>query len=75
MSSNRSVKVIKAQFVGQDGSLRFIKDKVYTLLVKTDPVHRIYIEDIECGCRKCNYSSIVLFMENWDNIKTKLNLR
>lgn len=67
----KTVKLIEAKFIGLDGSCGFEANKVYKLLLKVDSMKRVYIEDIECGCRYCNYTNTILFLQYWDNIKTK----
>lgn len=74
MSDNiRTVKVVEAKFIGTNGSCGFEKGKTYKLITKVDSMKRLYIEDIDCGCRHCNYTSTIPFFMNWDNIKTQLN--
>lgn len=70
------VFLIKATFIGQDGSMGFKKDTEYVLTLKyAYPATQtgIIIQQYNSGFLWCEYSSIFTFMENWTNIKTEPN--
>lgn len=56
---------VKAVFKGQDGSLGYKTNMEYTLRIKEHVL--IIIERLD-GEGKCEYGTIVSFLDNWDNI-------
>ena len=64
------MKTIKAIFIGVDGSLDYVNGKEYTLIIGTSENWNILINRTDGG-GVCEYQSIVSFLKNWDNIKTR----
>lgn len=62
------MKTIKAIFKGADNSLGYKTDKEYTLIIHHKIDSFILIEDVK-GSRRCEYSSILTFLDNWDDIR------
>jgi hypothetical protein len=60
-------KKVNAIFKGKNGSCGYETNKEYTLIIKHQNNSEIQIERfLGGGC--CEYSSMVSFLENWDNI-------
>ena len=64
------MKTIKATFIGIDGSLGYVNGKEYTLIIGTSENWNILINRTDGG-GVWEYRSIVSFLHDWDNIKTK----
>ena len=63
----KNVKV-KAVFKGFDGSCGYKTNQEYTLVISHKFEHYIQIENCK-GRGYCEYGSILVFLENWDNIQ------
>lgn len=59
---------VKAIFKGTDGSLGYKHNMEYVLKIKILEDKSINIET-EQGNNKCDYSSFIRFMDNWDCIR------
>lgn len=65
-------KIVKAVFIGEDGSLNYEKDKQYTLKIEHSQINRkIWATDMFGEGKECIYESVVAFLNNWTEIKTK----
>lgn len=53
-------KLIKAKFIGANGSLGYETNKTYNLLIKGT----IIVREVDLMGR-CEYSSIEAFLDNW----------
>lgn len=63
-------KKIKAIFRGQDGSCGYKTGKEYLLVIRHPKKGNIIIQK-EIGITgECEYSSVIAFLNNWDNIVT-----
>jgi hypothetical protein len=60
-------RFVKAKFQGCDNSLGFKNNQEYTLTVRHQGGLNILIET-EDG-KRCEYQSIISFMDNWNNIQ------
>jgi len=60
--NEKKMKLVRAVFTGQNGSCGFETGKVYELGVREENnlIH------IESGNLKCEYSTIITFLSNWD---------
>ena len=63
-----NMKKVKAIFRGQDGSCGFQTGREYTLLIHHSAGTLVRIED-ESGSHRCDYSNMMTFLDNWDNIR------
>lgn len=64
------MKTIRAIFKGRNGSFGFQSGKEYTLEISEYRFDRgIMIKDINRKDGDCEYSGIIAFLKNWDNIK------
>lgn len=64
-------KVIKAVFIGHDGSLGYSRGKEYLLIIHQKKSNgNICIMRKETKDGECEYSSLVNFLNNWDNINS-----
>lgn len=71
MINQLEMKLIKAIFNGKNESCGYDTGKEYTLMVFQN-IHTIRIENKYASSRGdgyCEYSSIISFFENWDNIR------
>jgi hypothetical protein len=59
---------IKAIFKGADDSLGYKFNMEYDLIIRNNSAGMIIIEKEEGG-GWCAYSSIITFLENWNNIR------
>lgn len=60
-------QTIKATFTGKNGSLGYVTGKTY--LFRVSQAENIRIEPISTtNVEKCEYESIIAFLNNWDNI-------
>lgn len=64
------VKLITANFDGEDGSLGYGLGKEYKLRLKCLNSGRIRVEDLDRPNGTCTYANMVKFLDNWTNIKT-----
>jgi hypothetical protein len=55
--------IVLAKFIGENGSMGYIKNKQYLLRVSNDNT----ITRLD-GTGKCQYESVVAFLNNWSNI-------
>ncbi len=60
---------VKAIFKGQDGSLDYKHNMEYKLTITLDEEKNINIERFDDGYGQCGYSSMLTFLDNWDNIR------
>lgn len=61
---------IKATFTGTNGSLGYVTGKEYDLvLAQFVGNQKIHIHLYENGKQPCEYSNVITFLENWNNIK------
>lgn len=60
---------IKAVFRGSDGSRGFKTNYEYDLFVSHNINSNIKIESLYDYTLKCEYSSIITFLENWDMVR------
>jgi len=69
------MKNINAKFVGQDGSIEFKKEECYNLQLKEISRREgggIRITTTSSNKQlSCDYQSIISFLENWTEIKTR----
>ncbi len=61
---------ITAKFIGKDDSLGYKKDKKYKLNITHYPDKHITIRRYDDGLGVCEYTSVLTFLDNWDNIKS-----
>ena len=61
-------KKITATFKGQDGSLGYKTGKEYKLDISHQHGENISISDESDSAENCEYSSVITFLNNWDNI-------
>ena len=59
---------IKATFKGKDGSCGFFAGKEYDLEITQ--LYRL-ISVLGGDNRYCDYETVISFLNNWDNIKTR----
>lgn len=59
---------VKAIFRGADNSCGYKTNSEYTLIIRHKIETQIQIENVNGG-GFCEYSSMVSFLENWDNIR------
>ncbi len=60
-------KIVYATFIGRDGSCGFKNGYQYKLTIQSFVGDRIIIRE-EKDSKKCGYSNIFKFLDNWDNI-------
>ena len=66
LRSTDKFKIIEAKFTGTNKSLGYIKGRKYQLRVyENSNMIRVH----ETGNGICAYTSISVFLDNWDNIK------
>lgn len=67
--------IVKAIFKGQDGSCGFKTGREYTLQITHEIKRYLSIESINppqsigLETHYCDYSSVISFLDNWDNIR------
>lgn len=59
-------RVATATFQGLNGSLGFQSDKNYEILIRHQGGENIIVES---GSLRCEYQSVISFLDNWNNIK------
>lgn len=56
--------ITKAKFKGQNGSLNYIKNKIYWFIIETK--NSVKIAPIGDGGKPCEYANMRLFLNNWE---------
>ncbi len=64
-------KIVKAIFIGQNGSLGYKTNVQYTIdiKVKSDLIIIVDVNRPMHVTNKCEYSSMLTFLDNWDCIR------
>lgn len=61
-------QIVTATFIGQNGSCGYITGHAYMLVIEHKKGFNIKIHIVK-GDGYCRYSSIISFLQNWDDIK------
>lgn len=63
------MKKVTAIFKGKNDSLGYKTNGEYTLSITHKTKTNIEIKDLKSGGGRCEYSSVVSFLNNWDNVQ------
>lgn len=61
------MKIVKAVFVGKDGSCGYNKNREYRITISQESKGTIIVQ--ANGDKYVEYESIIAFLNNWDNVR------